>query len=273
MLILGILLLGAQSAFAYRLTEPFDHSKFDQFLELVVNDKGEVNFEAAKENVELLNEYLGHFKDGFDPVDMNAHWPREEKLAAMLNIYHAGLIRLILDYYPITSVHDVPGFWDLGVVWLGKKESFSLNQVKQSKLIEAFRDEKIHAVLACGAVSCPGFPQSAFTGPEVEGQLYVAAREFVNDENYNLILPDKKKVVISRIFKWYASDFKLDFGFTDEEEIFTPGENAVLSFIAYYTDDLDSVQFLEERRYKIRYMPFDWKLNEWHYESADSSDG
>lgn len=252
------------SANAYRLSEPFDHSLFNSYLQKVVNSKGEINIERAQQNQSMLDEYLGHFSSKeFLEGDFYKHWPREERLAALLNLYHAGLIKQILNYYPISTVNEVPGFWDMGVVWLGTKSSLSLNEIRGVKLMENFRDEKIHTVLACGAVSCPGFPQRAFSGPEVEGQLYVAARGFVNSEAFVQILPDKKRVLLSRIFKWYASDFQLDFGFTDEAEIFTPGENAVLSFVAYYLDDVEKIQFLEERRYKIKYLPFDWKLNVW----------
>lgn len=258
-----LIILPAFNAHAYRLDEPFDHVVFDSFLKKVVNENGEISIDKARENQALLDEYLGHFSSkDFLEGDFDKHWPREERLATLLNLYHAGLIKQILNYYPISSVNEVPGFWDMGVVWIGDKTSLSLNDLRRYKLIENFRDEKIHTVLACGAVSCPGFPRQAFTGPEVEGQLYVETRKFVNNEKFNQIIPDKKKVMLSRIFKWYASDFQLDFGFTDEKEVFTPDENAVLSFIAYYMDDVEKIRFLEERRYKIKYMPFDWKLNE-----------
>ena len=46
-------------------------------------------------------------------------------------------------------------------------------------------------------------------------------------------------------------------------DIFTDTENSVLSFVAYYQDDAERITYLEERRYKIKYLPFDWNLNEW----------
>ena len=251
--------------FAERLSEPFDHSKWDGFLKTVVNERGEVNFELAKKHAAELNDYLDYFANSeFKRSDFQSHWPREEQLAAFLNIYHASLIKLILEYYPIKSVQDVPGFWDLGVVWIGNENSYSLNAIRERSLIGAFRDEKIHTALACAAKSCPGFPQEAFTGPLVEGQLYLASRKFVNSEDYVRIDLEHEKVYLSRILQWYAKDFKLDFGFTDEYEIFTDVENAVLSFVAYYMEDADKINFLEQRRYKIKYLPFDWGLNEWH---------
>jgi len=38
---------------------------------------------------------------------------------------------------------------------------------------------------------------------------------------------------------------------------------SILSFLIYYSEDLQKIEFLEEGRYKIKYMPFDPELNDW----------
>ncbi|HXV27862.1 MAG TPA: hypothetical protein VD913_02755, partial [bacterium] len=42
----------------------------------------------------------------------------------------------------------------------------------------------------------------------------------------------------------------------------SPQQMAVLSFIAHYLEDAKKIEYLEEGRYKIKYLPFDWDLNE-----------
>ncbi len=257
--------LSAMPAFAVTLDKPYDHSLWDQFLKTYVNDKGEVDYAGVKANKEQLYAYLDQI------ATLNAKefqsWPREERLALIMNLYHAGIIYQIIKRYPVKTIQEIPGVWDLPAVEIGKYV-YSLNQVRQNLLIKDFHDEKINAALSSGARGFPLLKQEAFTGPKVEGQLYLAARAFVNDPVRNPIEAGKKNLQISRLFKWYATDFKLDFGFQDENEKFDVTENAVLGFLAYYLDDRAKIEYLETRNYKIKYLPFDWSLNDWHSSAA-----
>ncbi len=241
--------------------ESFDHSMFDKFLKKYVNEKGEVDYAGVKKDPSLLNEYFKQLAN----VDGYAikYWRREETLALWLNAYHASLIDTVAKAYPIKSLHDIPGLWESAHVKVGMY-SYSLNAIQAGSLIETFRDEKIYAAIACGAKSCPKFPREAFTGDKVEGQIFMAVRKFVNDPEYNVIQPGERKIKISRLFKWYADDFQLDFGTTENKPGFSTRETAVLSFLAYYLEDVDKIKYLEDGRYKVKYLPFDWTLKEWH---------
>lgn len=246
--------------------QPIDHSAWDQFLKRYVNEEGLVDYQGAKSSTEL-ELYRKQLASIRDPLRKK---PREELLALWLNAYNTAVILLILEHYPIKEINDVPGGWDLPILEVaGIKQS--LNHILSSELIWNFRDEKIHLALSCGAQSCPRLKQEAFQGPTVEGQLFNATREFVNDSKYVRIVPENHKVEISQIFKWHAGDFKLDFGATENERKLTREEFAVLSFIAYYLEDVDKTTFLEEEEYKIRYIPFDWSLNEWKRENPNPS--
>ena len=250
----------------FALDKPFDHSAWDQFLKEFVNEQGEVNYEAAQKTPTLLNHYIEQLA-AVDYEDLVRKWPREEKLALWLNAYHVGVTRAILDHYPVQSIQNIAGVWDLPLVRIGN-QTFSLNHIRARQLLGVYRDEKIHLALACGAKSCPRLRREAFTGPRVEGQLFLATRDFVNDPIYTQITPGQKKIHVSRIFKWYAKDFTLDFGSVEIGRKLAPEEIAVLSFIAHYLEDSQKVQYLEDGRYKIQYLLFDWKLNDWHSASA-----
>lgn len=256
------------AASAFALDKPFDHSSWDQFLKTYVNDRGEVDYARAQKEPALLQAYLQSI-EAIDPADLSG-WPREEKLALFMNLYHAAVVSQILKSYPVKTIQEIPGVWDLPAVKQGKK-TLSLNHLRNHELIGKFRDEKIDAALFFGAKSSPKLRQEAFTGPKVEGQLYLAAREFVNDENRNPIQPGKKHLQLSRIFKWYAPNFKLDFGYRDDDDKFSLEENSILAFLAYYLDDRAKIEYLESKRYKIKYLPFDWNLNDWHSASAAAS--
>jgi hypothetical protein len=254
-------------AIADRPTEPFDHSLWQQFLDRFVDESGKVHFAAVKEDPALLNQYLSQI-ERLSPSGFFSDWPREERLALFLNVYHAGLVKLVIEKYPVESIQEIPGIWDVPAVSMGvqadERKTFSLNDLRTAELVDKFEDEKIHTALSCGAESCPPFPRQAYTGPKVEGQLFVAARNFVNDPDFIRITPGEKKIFLSRILKWYAKDFTLDFGQFDDEEKgkLTSEEKAVLSFVAYYLGDAQKLRFLEERNYRVDYLPFDWSLND-----------
>ena len=245
------------------ITEPFDHWLWDQFLKKFVNEKGQMDYKRALKDRSLFDEYLEKLA-AIDDYELRNLWPREEKLALWLNAYHAAIVLMVFNHYPIESLLDVPGVWDIDVLQVGVLY-FSINRIQRDQLLGRFRDEKIHAVLACSAKGCPGFMRRAFVGPDVEGQLYLAAKRFVNNEQFVEITPGKKKIKLSRIFKWYAKDFKLDFGHASPNDLgheIPSHEYAVLSFVANYLDDLEKIEFLEEGAYKIKYPKFDWALNE-----------
>ena len=253
---------------AFAETQGFDHSLWDQFLKKYVNDQGQVNYRAAAADNNLLKSYLEKLKN-VDEAALRQQWPREEKLALWVNAYHAGIIYAVLTHYPIKSLLEIPSIWDIDAVQVGSHH-YSLNNIRQLELIGYFHDEKIDTALACGARGCPELPRDAYTGPRLEGQLFLAAQRFVNDSIRNEIDPAEKKVGISKIFKWYGSDFKLDFSSEERDQRFSDSEFAVLSFVANYLKDGKKIQYLEEGHYKIKYLEFDWGLNEWRPEGQKS---
>jgi hypothetical protein len=242
----------------------FDHSAWDVFLKKHVNAKGEVDYRAIVQDPKPLDGYLASLA-AMDELAMKS-LPREEVLAFWLNAYHAGLIKLVTEHYPVTSVQKIPSFWDISVIHIGKDVTnlsrYSLNNIRLKNLMEVYRDEKIHLALSMAARGGPRLMPEAFTGPKVEGQLFLLTRQFVNDPVYVDVTPGRKKIRISRIFKWYGKDFKLDFGTPEPLGKFSEADTAVLSFLAYYLEDEAKGEYLQEANYKIEYPAFDWSLND-----------
>lgn len=276
-------------------TTAFDHSLWDAFLKKYVNDRGEVNYQAAAKDPSLLDQYL-QLLATCEEDDVKLFWPREEAMAFWLNAYHAGLIKLVIDHYPVQSVQTVPSFWDITIIHLkqnditkknedsdkgqgkdSKKEKqkrkirtktkeearFSLNDIRVTKLLAVYHNEKIDLALSLGARGGPRLRPEAFTGPKVEGQLFLATREFINNPAYVEIIPSRKKIKISKLFKWYVNDFTLDFGKPESFGKFTRNETTILAFLAYYLENEEQVEYLQEGNYKIEYPVFDWALNDW----------
>jgi hypothetical protein len=243
----------------------FDYSAWDAFLKKNVNQKGEVDYQSIAKDPKALKDCLAIFM-GVNGSGISS-WPREEALAFWLNVYHVMLINQVVENYPVTSVQKIPGFWDVALFHFGKRtreqRQYSLNDIRTKNLMAVYHDEKIHMALSVAAKGGPELMREAFTGPKVEGQLFLLTRKFVTDPAYVDITPGRKKIRISRIFKWYGQDFKLDFGTPEPRGKFSESDNAVLSFLAYYLEDEAKGEYLQEAKYKIEYLPFDWSLNDW----------
>jgi hypothetical protein len=243
----------------------FDYSAWDAFLKKNVNEVGEVDYQSISKDPKELNDCLAIFAAA-NPQEITS-WPREEALAFWLNTYHGVLIKLVVENYPITSVQKIPSFWGITSFHFGKRvkdqSQYSLNDIRATNLIGVYRDEKIHLALSVAAKGGPKLMREAFTGPKVEGQLFLLTRQFVTDPAYVDITPGRKKIRISKIFKWYGNDFKLDFGTSESRGKFSESDNAVLSFLTYYLEDEAKGEYLQEGKYKIEYPAFDWSLNDW----------
>ena len=224
----------------------------------MVNEKGEVDYLKAKEASALLQVYFRKLRK--IPAGLSWDWPREEKMAVLINGYNAGVIKLILDHDPVKSVNDIAGFWDLPVVPVGRN-FYSLNQAQDDVLLRQFRDEKVIFALTSGIRSSPALRREAYTGPKLEGQLYLAVRDFVNARPENRIELGGKKVTLSRLFKWRARHFLMNWGDSPGESKWNPSERAALSFIAHFLEDPKKVEYLREGDFKVKYVPYDWRLN------------
>jgi len=248
----------------------FDHSAWDAFLKKNVSETGAVDYRSITKDPKALNDYLSSLMAA--PAGGMASWPREEVLAFWLNVYHAVLIKLVAENYPVDSVQKIPGFWDIAWFHFGKHAKngpqYSLNGIREKVLLGVFHDEKIHLALSVAAKGGPQLMREAFTGPRVEGQLFLLTRKFVTDPFYVAITPGQKKIRISKIFKWYGNDFKLDFGAPEPFGEFSGTDTAVLSFLAYYLEDEAKEEYLQGGKYKIEYPAFDWSLNDWKKEVA-----
>jgi hypothetical protein len=112
-------------------------------------------------------------------------------------------------------------------------------------------DPRIHFALVCAARSCP--PISVYTPEEIDTQLDLAARSFINGGGVD-IDRDSGEVRLSRIFQWYAPDF-------GAFPLALAGKRALLSYIAEYRADQQDKAYLLQGSPRVRFMDYDWSLN------------
>jgi Protein of unknown function, DUF547 len=212
----------------------FDHSKWNEILQSCVNNDGKVDYKGFKADAKNLEIYLNALSKS-TPQDS---WTKAEKLAYWINAYNAFTIKLIIDNYPVKSIKDIKNPWDISFIKLGAK-TYTLNDIEH-KILRKMGDPRIHFGIVCASVSCPKLQNTAFEASKIDAQLTRAAKEFLADPKRNTITQENIK--ISKIFKWFASDFKQ--------------EGSLIDFLNIYSDITIS------KNAKKSFKDYDWNLNE-----------
>ncbi len=224
-----------ESTPAVEALAPPSHKAWNNLLTQYVSKSGEVQYKSLKASrMAELEQYL---KDlAATPVQKS--WTKAQKMAYWINAYNAFTIKLILDNYPLSSITNLSGgkVWDKKWIKLGDK-TYSLNNIENDILRPMYKDARIHFAVNCAAKSCPPLLNRAWTEVNLEPYLEAQAKRFINNPAYNQISADK--VVISKIFEWYAGDF-----------------GNIVEYLNKYSKTKINADA------KVSYQEYDWALNQ-----------
>ena len=186
-----------------KLVYPNLHQDWDKMLqEHVVGDL--VDYRGFNTSEDRLDKYIVKL-DHISRSEKFSELSEKESLAFYINLYNAYTIRLILDYPKIKSIREIKSPWDKKIVIVGGKK-ISLNDVEHNIIRKEYNEPRIHFALVCASIGCPALKPYAFVAEKLEKQLATATRDFLADETKNRF--SKEKSYISKIFKWYYTDFK-----------------------------------------------------------------
>jgi len=210
-----------------------NHTSYNDLLKQYVTPEGNVNYDGFKSNWKTLRDYIAVLAER-TPDDS---WPLEEQLAYWMNAYNALTVDLILRHYPLSSIKDIKDpwgqrFWKLGGKWI------NLNEIEH-EILRKKGDPRIHFGINCASFSCPPLLNEAFTAQKVDAQLDDLARRFINDSQRNIITANN--IEISKIFSWFAKDFKTD--------------GSIIDFLNKYSEV--TITSKAKRKFK----DYDWTLN------------
>jgi len=257
--------LGAREA-----DEKISYEKYSEVLKTYVDGKSKVSYRELKEHKKEMKVFLDELKK-LESEDFQT-WSDEEKIALWINAYNVFTLKAILDHYPLkessfrtrkyprNSIRQISGVWDkIKFPVMGKE--ITLDHIEHKILRREFQEPRIHMALVCAASGCPPLRQEPYKAEMLNEQLDDQTQRFLSsDKNFSI---DKKQrlVYLSSIFKWYGKDFiesyKPAIGFKG----YRRQERAVLNFISLYLQEEDR-KFLEQGSYSIKYLNYDWTLNE-----------
>lgn len=210
-----------------------------------------VDYAAIKGDRSNLDTYLS-WVARTDPGSL----PRSERLAFFINAYNAYVIDAVLSRYPgIESVKAVDGFFDGETHKVGGRE-MTLDQIEGGA--RELDPDLSHFGVVCASFSCPDLRSDAYVGSRVTQQLEEQAERFLADPAKGLRYDEEDNdLYLSSIFKWYAGDFT---GGSTVVAFFARG--GVLDWVVEHLGDRELAETLEEREPSIKYMDYDWSLND-----------
>lgn len=218
-------------------TYKIDYSIWKELLQHHVTDHGFVDYNGFVEDKDKLYKFTNHLLQNTP----QKQWTEKQKKAYLINAYNAFTIQLIVKHYPVESIKDIGGF--LGNVFKKEfinfnEEMISLDDIEKGMLL-TMGDSRVHFAVNCASYSCPKLDNSPFYPENLDEHLDQAAKDFINSER-NIFSSNKAK--LSKIFKWYKSDFEKE-------------NQSLVDFINLYSDtELQNDTSIE-------YLDYNWQLN------------
>jgi len=252
------------------IVHAFDHqhSIFTQVLSDVVRlspnkKQTRVDYALLNKQPEKLNQYL----NALSSVKQSDYqlWTGDEQLSFLINAYNGFTLQLINQNYVKFQTGKAESIKDLGSFFSSPwKKSFftlldekrSLDDVEHNMIRVWFERPRIHAAVVCAAVSCPPLRNEAFVADKLDQQLDDQMRQFLSDDQSNTINLRDNRVKLSSIFKWYVEDFEKG------QQGFNSLKDVIKAYQTDIADDPQQLLWLQKQDFKIRYLDYDWRLND-----------
>jgi hypothetical protein len=253
------------------------HDKCASVLKDFVDEKGMVDYKTLRRQRLKLKALLLEF-DNLNP-DKYRKWTKEDKIAFWINAYNIQMLKIITDNYPIqssrilrlypgwgpNSILHIKGLWT-DYKFLVMDEEFTLSEIDKRFFRKEFDDPRIFFAVSRGSVSSPPLRNEPYYGHRLDRQLDDQVGRFLSSPLALQIDTEKQRVYLSSLFqsssygKEFMSKFAIDKKFKDHEST----TRAVLNFITNYVSE-DIVSFLEIGNYSVKYMKYDWTINDGSY--------
>lgn len=255
------------------------HDKCAYILNNFVNNEGMISYKTLKRKKQELKTLLSEF-DELDPTEYST-WPKEDKIALWINAYNIQMLKIIIENYPIkssrylrilwppTSIRHIPPIrsigaskWDLYKL-IVMDEQFTLSEIEKRFFHKEFDDPKVFFALSMASLSGPPLQNKPYYGNKLQSQLDDRIKKFLASPHGFAIDRNKQIVYLSAIFQpdWYGQSFLNKYSTDKKFKDHPQTTRAVLNFITNYTSN-QNTHFLELENYSIKYISYDWRLNE-----------
>lgn len=248
------------------------YENYAQTLNTFVDDMGMVNYKGLKKEPSTLNHFIKTLAETTQ-ADYD-QWTEPDKIAFWINTYNGLTLKAIIDHYPIesswlrsrlypkNSIRQISGVWDT-ITFNVVGRTMTLEHIEHKILRAQFKEPRIHVALVCAAMGCPPLRNEPYTGEKLNDQLNHQMKLFLCHRAKFKMNREKGTVYLSPIFQWFAKDFVNNDTPSKPIGQFNEQESAVIQAIAPHLED-PFKGFLLSGKYKVKYLEYDWSLNEQH---------
>ena len=252
------------------------HDICAEILKDYVNDNGMVNYNMLRLKRRLLKTVLDKF-DSLKRSEYNS-WPKEDKIAFWTNAYNMQMLNIIVKNYPIKPSRIFSLFWgpksirhikgDISGIWNKYKfivmdEEFTLGEIERRLFRKEFDEPRVFFALSRASLSGPPLRSEPYYGRKLNKQLDDQTRKFLANTRGFRIDRDAGVVYLSALLQpaWFGNEFLGKYATNKKFKDKKPETRAVLNFITNYISVQDAA-FLEVENYSVRYIAYNWILNE-----------
>jgi len=196
-------------------------------------------------------------------------WSKSRQLAFLINAYNAFAVEKILTRYP-----DIKSVWDFGKLFgnpfkdkfftlFGRE--FSLDMVEHDTIRAkgVYDDPRIHFAVNCASVGCPMLREEAYVADRLGMQLEEQTRRFLSDRTRNRYASAEGALEVSKIFDWYKEDWTGGYrGFDGKGPPAASREQFFAAYADFLADWPEDQARVRERKVAIRFLDYDWYLND-----------
>ncbi len=235
----------------------FNHKPLGEVLAAYVGRDGWVDYAALQKDRAKLDAYVAALASAQPSGFPN----NAERLAFWINAYNGVTLASVLNdiYGKHKSVKEIEQEFFKTKKHPVAGEQLTLDEIEKKG--RDLKDPRIHFVVNCASASCPKLQRYAFTGAELEAQLSQATSDFLGDSTRGMnYVAGQNEVYLSPIFKWYAGDFTNESGTVARLKAETSGQELLEVAKKYVPAEVAS--FLTEKKPKVKYMEYDWTLND-----------
>ncbi len=183
------------------------HAAFAAILQQHVRD-GLVDYRALSEHPEALQQYLDQLA-AVSERTFNG-WVIPKRLAYLINLYNATVLKMVADAYPVRSFQRVSG-------WFGDPFTepsvrlfdarITLTILRDNIMRRHYAEPGIHFALVPAARGAPPLRNEPYQPDRLYEQLEDQVRVFLADPHNNEINLARERLELSPIFKRFQEDF------------------------------------------------------------------
>ena len=188
------------------------HQEWQEFLSrCVITNVEKINLVDYPHLTEADLVTLNHYITRMSQIQIN-NYNRNEQLAFWINLYNALTIKIVADYYPISSIQEInisPGLFSVGpwgahLVTIAGTH-LTLDDIQNRIIRPIWNDPRVFYALNNASIGAANLNKEAFQGAKISSQLNNAAYEYINSLRGIQII--EGKLIVSKIYDWFIDDF------------------------------------------------------------------